>query len=67
MPSREAILQLKANGRKLSRERWRSLERHYHEEPYRAFNNNDENAFFEDRFRLNGDNWTIEYNPLELE
>ncbi len=66
-PSREAILQLKANGRKLSRERWRSLERHYHEEPYRAFNNNDENAFFEDRFRLNGDNWTIEYNPIELE
>lgn len=64
---REAILRPRTGVQKLSRHKWRSMERHYHEEPYRAFNNNDENAFFEGRFRLDGDNWTIEYNPIELE
>ena len=66
-PSREAILRPRTGVQKLSRHKWRNMEQHYHEEPYRAFNNNDENAFFEGRFRLDGDNWTIEYNPIELE
>lgn len=63
----EAIVQPKTKGRQLSRAKWRSFERKYHDEPYRVFNDNDRNAFYENMFRLTGDNWTIEYNPIELE
>ena len=61
------ILQPHAKRMKTTREKWRKFERYYHEMPYRAFNADGSHVFFDGPYKLDENNWTIPYNPIELE
>lgn len=61
------ILRPKCKYRVMTRAKWRQLEKGYHASPYDAFNDGGQNEFYDGTFKLTKENWTIEYNPIELE
>lgn len=53
--------------RSMTREKWRAFEKNYHESPYTYFNQDGKSAFYDGMVELTSNNWTIPYNPIELE
>lgn len=65
--AQEPILRPRMKMKTMTRKKWRTFERQYCERPYYMFNNNGSISFYEGSYELNEHNWTIEYNPIELE
>lgn len=65
--SAEPILRPACKIKKMTRKQWRKLEQNYHETPYPFFSDGGACLFYDERGELTADNWTIEYNPIELE